>query len=36
MQGSGDRDEDAMMKAICCPGMTYELERVVWELGICF
>ena len=23
MQGLSDRNKDAMMKAICCPGMTY-------------
>ena len=36
MQGLSDRNEDGMMKVICCPGMTYVIGRVVWELGICF
>ena len=36
MQGSSDRNEDAMMKVTCCPGTTYAMERVVWELGIHF
>ena len=31
-----DRNRDAMMSAICHSGMTYKLERVVGELGICF
>ena len=26
IQGSSDRNEDVMMKAICYPGMTYERE----------
>ena len=36
MQGLSDRNKDVMMKGICCPGMTYEIEGVVWGLGICF